>query len=113
MGPHSNNLDNSLFIEHLVHKAVFDVDAPGAGPGQIARQLFERRGISPRVLPENFDQLFRLGLKTGIPESFRIFPSLPGKDDPPTHQPGSSEHSSTGVSSPSRMDSLIPGMDSR
>ena len=43
VGPHANDLDRMLLVEHLIDKPMLDVDAAGVSTGEIPDELFEGR----------------------------------------------------------------------
>ena len=111
--PHADDLDGLEVVEDLVDEAVLDVDSAGAGAGQVADEsLVPRRGLVG-ILAQNVEEPLSLRLEARAGELLRVPPRLAGVDEPPAHQSSSSEHFSTGVLSPLRIDSLIPGTEVR
>jgi hypothetical protein len=103
-----------LFFENLINKPVLDVDAAGICSFKITLKLLKWRRVLERVIRQQCEQLFGLRSKAGRGKTASILLSLFGVDDlPRRRQPGSFSHSSTGVASPSRMDSRMPGTDRR
>lgn len=113
MRPHPKNLNGLDVFEDLIDETMLDVDAPGVCSGQVADELFVGRRRAVRVLFKNREEDLRLRLQTGGGKVLCIFLGLLRVDELPTHQSRSSSHSSTGVLMPSRMDSLIPGTETR
>jgi hypothetical protein len=60
MGPHPKNLYNSLVFQHLVNKAMLNVNPTGIGSSKIANQFFERRWSLKRISPQDREK--NLGL---------------------------------------------------
>ncbi len=113
MRPHSNDLYGVDVIQDLVDQPMLDIDPPRAGASEVSYQFLVCRRGSIGVFSENLEQSFRLGLKAGLGELPCIFLGLLGKHQSPAHHSSSASHCSTGVSSPLRMDSRIPGRDAR
>lgn len=113
VSPHPEHLHCVLFGEHLVHQPMLDVDATGIGAGQVTNELLEGRRVAERVLAEYVEQ--RLGLRPQAcgRELLGIALCLFGEEQAPDHQPGLSSSCSTGVAIPSRIDSRMPGIESR
>lgn len=62
---------------------------------------------------KHIQQLLRVRFQPCRCDFLSVFTCLLGENEPPAHPPGSSEHSATGVAMPSRMDSRIPGIETR
>ena len=113
MSPHSDDLYGLDVLYNLVYEAVLDVDAARIGTIQIADQFFIRRGELERIFGEDIKQLLSLGLKPRSGNFSTILLRMLRKNDLPLHHPGFSLHFSTGVFSPFRIDSRIPGIERR
>jgi hypothetical protein len=113
MGPHADDLDDSLLFQDFVDQSMLYIDAASIGPGKITHEFFNRRGSVERVFPDDFQQLGGLAFETGRGQLLGVLLGLFGIDNLPYHQSSSRAHSSTGVCKPSRMDSRMPGMDRR
>lgn len=113
MAPESQDFNHAVFLEYLVYQPMLDVDSPRIGPGKVADELLKRRRPLKWVLSQDGQEFLCLRFQAARSQLFRVLLCLTRKDQTPTHQPGSLAHSSTGVSIPSRIDSRIPGMDSR
>ena len=111
--PEAEDFDGAFFQQDLVHEAVLDIDASGIGAGKVADQFFVGRGDLKRVFLEDFKQRFRFRAKSGRRQFLGIFSGLFREDELPAHQPGFLEQRLGGVLSPLRMDSRIPGMETR
>lgn len=92
-------------------------DATRESSGEIPNELLERRRRSEGIRREDLQQSLGFGAQTGSRELTGVLLSLLREDDAPCrtfgYQPGFSEHSEIGVRSPLRIDSLIPGIESR
>src|SRR5436309_10582993 len=93
---------------------MLNIDPARVGARQVAQKLLVGGRRLIRVFSEEDEEPFGPGAQPCDRELFCILLCLFREDDAPSiHQPGSSEHSSIGVSRPSRIDSRIPGKDSR
>ena len=113
MGPHANDFDDAFFFQDLIHEAMVDVDAAGICARQIADQLFKGRVSLKWVLFQHCKKLLRFFLQSGGGQLLGISLRLFGVDEAPFHHLRFLAHFSTGVFSPFRMDSLMPGIESR
>jgi len=113
MGPHADHFYHMFSFKHLIHKSMLYVNTTGVSPIQVTDQLLIWRWLLKRIFSENVQQFLGLWTQVGSRKFFGIFPCLPGKNKTPRHHSTSSKHSSMGVSSPSMIDSLMPGMLSR
>ena len=111
--PEAEDFHHSEVVEDLVDQPVLDVDPARIGSRQVANQFLKRRRSLIWILCQSGKQEFRFRLKTGSRQLFRILLRLPRKDDPPTHQRSSGVQASTGVVRPLRIDSRIPGIESK
>lgn len=102
-----------MLLQNLVHQAVLDVDAPRTCSLQIAHQPFKTGWGLKGILSEDFQQLFNPAPQPHGPDLPGIPLSLSSEDNCPTHHFSSVAQSDTGVAMPSRIDSRIPGTDSR
>jgi hypothetical protein len=127
MSPHPKDLDGAALGKDLVHQAVLDSDPAGIGAFQVAAQLLEKGRLLERVFFEYLKQRFGLGAESGMRELFGVFLGLFGVEELPAclsgrqacltgrqaHQPGVLELFRNGVLSPLRMDSRMPGIETR
>lgn len=113
VSPEAEDFHHSEVVEDLVDQPVLDVDPARIGSRQVANQFLKGRRSLLRILCQSGKQEFRLRLETGSRQLFRILLRLPRKDDPPTHQRSSGAQASTGVVRPFRIDSRIPGIESK
>src|SRR5665647_1328631 len=113
VGPHPQHLDNALIGEDLVDQAMLDVDPPREGTAQVADELLERRRGLELVLLQDVEERLGLRLQTGGGELPCVFARLLRVEQPPAHQSSSPSSSSAGAAMPSRMDSRMPGIETR
>jgi hypothetical protein len=113
MGPHADDLDQLFFFQHLIDQAMLNINSTGICTGQISYQLMVRWRAFEGVLLENIQKLFCLCFKPNRGYIPGVFTGLLGKDYIPGRQSSPWTHFSTGVCKPSRIDSLIPGIDRR
>ena len=111
MRPHPQNLDDRIFFKDLVDQSVLNVDASRISTFEIAQQLLVARRCLVWIVSKDFKQPFGLWSKPRGSKLLRVLASLSGVDELVAHQPGSSEHLSTGVAIPFWMLSRIPGTD--
>jgi len=103
----------ALAIEDLVDEPMLNVDPSGVRTAQIAHQLLERRRSLIRVLFEYAEEGLGLGLQAGSSQMLGVLLGGLRVDEPPGHQSSSLSSSSAGVAMPSRMDSRMPGIETR
>lgn len=113
MGPHADDFHGFYVIQYLVNQTMLDIYPSRACAGEITQKFLIWRGSLVGVFPENPNQMRCLRFQTGTCYFLGILLCLFGEYDFPGHQSTSSSHASTGVSSPSRIDSRMPGIDAR
>ena len=113
MRPHPENLDGPFGIIDLIHQTVLDVDTAGVGTGQIPDELLAGWWGLERILGDDVEQTLGLGFEIRGCNLFRILLGLLGINDGPTHQPGLVEVLPSGTAIPLRMESRIPGIETR
>jgi hypothetical protein len=117
VSPHPDDFYGVRVIQDLVHEPMLDVDAAGAGTGEVSNQLLERRRALPGVRSEESNQLFCLIAEAGARDLSSVLLCLAREDHAPVadglYQPGLSEVLERGVFRPLRIDSLIPGTERR
>jgi hypothetical protein len=114
MGPHSDHLYRPDAFQNLVNKAVLNRDSPGVCSGKIADKLLVRWGYLVRILRENMKKSLSFSFQACSSDSCGIFLRLfRVYNSPLSYHPGFSLHFSTGVLSPLRIDSLMPGTERR
>lgn len=113
MRPHADDLHGVLSRVDLVHQTVLNIDAAGIGSFEIADQFLKRWRRLQRILLEDLDQPFRRCPKIPGDELFRVLLSLPGIVEPPAHQLSSVFDLLNGSRNPFRIDSRMPGIESR
>ncbi len=94
-------------------QTVLDVDAPRMGAGEVAHEFLECRRPLEGIFGKYRQQFLGFGFQPTECELFCVFLGLSCVDKLPGHQSSSSSHSSTELGMPSRMDSRIPGTESR
>lgn len=113
MTPKPNHLDDFHFRKNLVNQTVLNVNPPRIGPGQIPNKFLEGGRVLERIGFQYFQQALRLRLQTRRRKLFSVFLGLFGVKKAPAHQLSFLESLLTGVLSPARMDSRIPGIETR
>ena len=113
MGPHPENLDRPFRLQHLIDEAMMNVDPARESAFKIADQLLERRRAPPRISAKDHEQSLGLLAKPAPRDFSGVLLRLSREYDPPEgggfYQPGFSEVLLSGVRSPLRIDSRIPG----
>ena len=113
MRPQAQNLDGAFNFVDLIQQAMLNVDAARISPHEIPNQLFVRRRILKRIFRDDVEQTFGLGPEIRGRYFFCVFLRLPGVNDNPTHQPGFFEDLESGSAMPLRIDSRMPGIETR
>lgn len=115
VGEEPQHLDRPLYFHDLIHEPVVDVDPARVRSGEISDESFAPRRRCERVARQEIQGFLRVGPQPRGGELFRVLPRLGREDDSPAgrHQPGPFAQRETGVFIPLRIDSRIPGMESR
>ena len=113
MRPETDDFDGSGFFEDLIDEPVLDVDAAGIRAGKIADELFIWGRSLEGILTKDGQQGFSFGTQPRRGEFLGVFLGLACEDDLPRYHANFSRHRDTGVFSPRRMDSRMPGIDTR
>ena len=113
MRPHPNDFYCFDVIKNLVDESMLNINSSGARTDEITDKFFKWGRSLEWIFLEEIEKVFRICFQTGRYDLFRIFSGLFCINEFPAHQSRSFSHSSTGVLSPSIMDSLIPGIESR
>ena len=113
MRPHAQHLDGSFNLIDLINQTMLNIDAPRIRARQIANQFFAGRWILKRIFREYVEQPFGLGPEIHGCNFPGVFLRLPRVNNRPTHQPGFFDDLDSGSAMPLRMDSRIPGIDTR
>ena len=92
---------------------MLDIDSSGICPREVSYQFLERRRILKWILLQNLQQCLRFEPKPRRGELLCVFLRLLGIDQPPGYQASFLESFLMGVCRPFRMDSRIPGMETR
>src|SRR4051794_3696407 len=113
MSPHTEDLHRVFRFEDLVDEPLLNVNPSRVGTREVTHELFEWRWFLERVCFENVEECFGFRAKSRGSEFLSVLLCLLCENDGPVHQPGSSSQLGRGVSMPSRIDSLIPGIERR
>jgi hypothetical protein len=113
MRPHSDHFDSPLILENLVDETVLNVDSARICTVQITDKFFKRRRIPKRIAFQNLEQLLDLGTQIGRRDFLGVLLRLSRKKELPRHQFGVLEDLLSGSFSPLRIESRMPGMDTR
>lgn len=113
MTPQPNHFDDFYLRKNLVNQPVLDVNPSRIGSGQIPHKLLEGGRILKWIAFQNFQQALRLWLQPRRRKFFSVFLGLFGVKKLPAHQLSFLESLLTGVLRPARMDSRIPGMETK
>lgn len=96
---------------------MLDVDPTREGAFEITDQVLEGQWALPRISAKNIQELLRFLAKPAARDFSGVLLRLPGENDPPgsrsLYQPGFSDVLLSGVRSPLRIDSRIPGIARR
>ena len=111
MSPQPQYLYYSLSLEHLIHEPVLDVDPSGVCAGQIADEFFVGWRVLKRIIRQNTQKKLCLRFQTRARQLLGVLLRLFCEDKLIFHQSSSLAHADTGVASPARMDSLMPGIE--
>ncbi len=113
MSPHPDDFDRPVPFQHLIDQPALNVDPPGVSTGKVSYQFFIRRRILVRIFAKDFEEYFGFRPKTCCRKFLGVFLGLAGKNDFPTYHRSFSLHFPRGVFNPFRMDSRIPGIETR
>ncbi len=113
MGPQTDDFDRTDRLQYLIHQAVLDVDPPGIGASEVADEfLIRRRGLIG-VVAEEVKQGFGFRTESRRRKFLGVLLSLRREDERPLHHVSAESQALTGVAKPLRIDSRIPGIDTR
>lgn len=113
VGPQTDHFDGPALFQDLVDEPVLDGDPARVGPGEIPDQLLVGRGDAEGIAPEQVKQDLSFGPQAGGGQFFRVSLGLARKDEAPCYHRSVSRHFAMGVFNPRRMDSRMPGIESR
>ena len=113
MRPHPNDFDGALVLENLVNETVLYVYPPRIRTVQITDQLLERRRVLKRISFQYLEQPLDLRPKIGRSNFLGVFLRLLRKVELPTHQLRVFEDLLSGSFNPLRIESRMPGMDTK
>ena len=97
----------------LIDETMLDVDATRIGARQVSHQFFVGRRVLKGIPGDEIEQTLGLGLEIRGRDFPGILLCLLGVDDRPTHQPGLVEVLLSGTAMPLRIDSRMPGIETR
>ena len=113
MRPETDDFDRPDVFQHLIDEPVLDVNPARVRTGEVADEFFIwRRGLVG-IFTKHGQQDFGFGTQPCRGELLGVFLGLAREDDPPNYHANFSRHRDTGVFSPRRMDSRMPGIDTR
>jgi len=113
MSPQSQYLHHSLILEHLIHKSVLNIDPSRVGAGKITDELFVGRRILERIIGQNIQKKLRLWFQASTRKLLGVLLRFFREDEEVFHQSSFLAHAATGVASPERMDSRMPGIETK
>ena len=113
MRPEADDFDGPQILQHLIDESVLDVNPAGVRAGEVADEFFIRRRGLVGILTKYGQQRFGFGTQPSRGELFGVFLGLAREDDPPGYHANFSRHRETGVFRPRRMDSRMPGIETR
>jgi hypothetical protein len=117
VGPHPEDLYRTVRVQNLIDQAMLDVDPARVSSFEVTDQFLEGWRALSRIAAEDLQEFLRFFAKSASREFPSVFLGLPRKDQPPTgcglYQPGFSDVLLIGVRSPFRIDSRMPGIESR
>jgi hypothetical protein len=113
MRPHPDHFDSPLILEDLVDETVLNVDSARICADQITNKFFKGRRIPKRISFQNLEQLLDLGTKIGRRDFLGVLLRLFRKKELPRHQFSDFEDLLSGSFNPLRIESRMPGMETR
>jgi len=113
MGSHPDFFNGPQILENLIYEAMLYVHPPRIGTVQITNQLLEWRRISKGFVLQYLKQPLDLRTEIGRCDFLSVLLCLLSKVEIPIHQFRVLEDLMSGSFNPKRMDSRIPGSDTR
>ena len=114
MRPHPQDPHYLLVFVDGIDKSMLDVDPSRVCALKVAHKLFVEGWSLVRIRAQDAEEGFGFWPKTTLRESPRVLLCLLREDElVVAHQPGSGAHSFRGVFMPLRMESFMPGMETR
>ncbi len=113
MSPQSQHFHDSLSLEHLIHKSVLDIDSSGVSTSEIADELLVGGRVLEGIIRQNIQKKLSLRFQSSARKLFGVLLRLLRENKAVFHQSSFSAHAETGAASPSRIDSLIPGIETK
>ncbi len=100
-------------IIDLIYQPMQKVDPPGIGTRQISNQFLMGRWVLERIHRDDVKKALGLGFQIRGRNAPGVLLGLAGVDDGPAHQPGWVDALPSGSAMPLRMESRIPGIETR
>ena len=113
MSPHPKDFDGVFAGIDLINETVLNVDAARISARQVAHQFFVGRRVLKWIFGDKIEKTMGLGFEIRGRDFPGILLGLFGVNNRPTHQPGLVEVLPSGTAMPLRMDSRMPGMETR
>ena len=113
MPPETDDFDGPNVFQDLIDEPVLNVDPTGVRTGEVADEFFIRGRGLVGILTKHGKQGFGFETQPRRGELLGIFLGLACEDDPPGYHANFSRHRETGVFRPRRIDSRMPGIDTR
>lgn len=113
MGPHPDDFHCLKVVQYLVDETVLDINAARVSAGEVSDQFFVGREFFVGIPFQDFQKFFGLRPQARKGKFLGVFLSLLREDESPSHHLRAVSHFLTGVLSPFRIDSRIPGIDRR
>ena len=113
MRPETNDFDGPNVFQDLIDEPVLDGDPAGVRTGEVADEFFIRGRGPVGILTKHGQQDFGFETQPRRGELPGVFLGLAREDDLPGYHANFSRHRETGVFSPRRIDSRMPGIETR
>jgi len=113
VSPQTQYLHHSLIFERLIHKSVLNIDPSRVGAGKITDELLVGKRILERIIGQNIQKKLRLWFQACTRKFLGVLLRLFREDEEVFHQSSFLAHAATGVASPERMESRIPGIETK
>ena len=97
----------------LIDETVLNIDAARISARKVSHQFFVRRRVLKWIPGDDVEKTLGLGFEIRGRDLPGVLLSLLGINDRPTHQPGLVEVLLSGSAMPLRMESRIPGIETR
>ena len=115
MAPQAQHFHDPLWLQNLIHQTMLDVDTSITGTPKIPHQGFIGRRLPEGVVGQKIEQGLGLLLQAwGCRSQFSgVLLGRSREQNSPAHQPGSLLNSSMVAAMPSRIDSRMPGIETK